>query len=481
MDNRKDRQFYWEVKDFFNKKPDVNVKPKTEPLVNTVKSLLETSKPKPAPKVSYNPSMTSAIEKAINNSQQIRKAGTPEIAAFTKNIAGNPFRSLSESVKNLYEQEEEEKFDPELLKSKARELGDTQTQINQMGDINTASPEQRKEYVRLRDQEAAAKVIRDRQLELQKQDEEETEEAEAQVAGSTIKTTDTGAKYGVKPDFVKEREAQAKPATPGVDVEGPAVPTAEEEREAAARAQKEKETAAATQAKPEEKKEPTEDEKYSSARTDFYKKQNLKKKQEAEQRLAAIEQLDTSKMSQSGRMKVARNKMKFQQQLRGDNDLSDDEISKRVSRDLQGRKQAGVKTAAPVGTQAPSGTQAPKQSGMGNLGASPEAIAAANKSQSGSFGGTKPVVSSTTTGMASPTTGAQVSQRANAMTNRSPGAFEQMASKPASLANFVQSSENDNLEPGFRELNRMNAQAGSINTIKPAEPVKQTKASSYRI
>jgi hypothetical protein len=537
MDNKKDKQFYWEVKDFLTKKPNLNVKPKTESVVNTVKSLLETSKPKPAPTVSYNENMTSAVKKAINKSQEIKNNGTPSIVAFTKNIAGNPFRSLTESVKKIYEQDEE-KFNQDTLQTSARELADIQTQLRDI-DPNNATPEQRKQYVSLRDQEAAAQATRDKQLELQKQDEEETEEAEAQVAGSTIKTTSTGARVGVKPDFVKEREAQAAQATPataGVDTEGPAVPTADEEREAAARAQKEKEAADA--AKATEKKEPTEDEKFSSARTDYYKKQNAKKKLEAEQRLAAIKQLDTSKMSQSGRMAVARNEMKFQQQLRGDMDMSDSDIAKRVSGDLKYRNDTQAKqkekinlppelarpasgqsyqewdkkrnefiaaerskrglpqvSASEAASRAAGKTPSTKPGSMSNLGASPEAIAAANQQQSGKFAGTsgstpKPTGTSTTastpptTSTSSTQTGSQVSQKTNNLfggTQQKPtGSFEQAASKPASLSGFVPSSENDNLEPGFRELNQMNPQA-SFSSIKTAQPIKQTKASSYRI
>jgi len=112
--------------------------------------------------------------------------------------------------------------------------------------------------------------------------------------------------------------------------------------------------------------------------------------------------------------------------------------------------------------------------------------------QAPTTGTTKPVSSNTpspvstsqtsaTPQQTSTSLGSQVNQKTNTLTGKPQGEFESMASKPASLANFVPSSENDNLEPGFRELNKMSPQAGSINTIKPAEPVRQTKASSYRI
>lgn len=557
MDNRKDRQFYWEVKDFFNKKPDVNVKPKTEPLVNAVKNILETSKPKPAPKVSYNASMTSAVEKAINTSQQIRKAGTPEIAAFTKNISGNPFRSLTESVKKLYEQEEE-KFDPETLKSSARELEDLQTQLRDI-DPNNATPEQRKQYISLRDKEASTKVTRDRQLQLKKEDEEETEEAEAQAAGSTIKTTDTGAKVGVKPDFVKDRESQPKPATPGVDVEGPAVPTAEEEREAAARAQKEKETTAANQ-KPTTPPKDEELERRVAGRLKTRERNAARDSQEAKIQLERMKARGPSGTSRSAQANYAEALARLELRSSGKDvtrqGLSDEDIRGQEERALarerrtpeqkaadaakdravvddlnrkaaemrQGIK-SGTKPTTAVGTPKPSGDTTTDSARMNAL---------RSGGQAPTTGTTKPVSSNTSSPVstsqtsaipqrqipAAPTLlqrdtnvptppaqgkpapvsdtqkgvpstskpqqtstsfGSQVNQKTNTLTGKPQGEFESMASKPASLANFVPSSENDNLEPGFRELNRMSPQAGSINTIKPAEPVRQTKASSYRI
>jgi hypothetical protein len=515
MDNRKDRQFYWEVKDFFNKKPDVNVKPKTEPLVNAVKNILETSKPKPAPKVSYNANMTSAVEKAINTSQQIRKAGTPEIAAFTKNIAGNPFRSLTESVKKLYEQEEE-KFDPELLQTSARELADLQTQLRDI-DPNNATPEERKQYISLRDQEAAAKVTRDRQLQLQKEDEEETEEAEAQAAGSTIKTTDTGAKVGVKPDFVKDRESQPKPAVAGVDVEGPAVPTAEEEREAAARAQKEKETAAANQ-KPTTPPKDEELERRVAGRLKTRERNAARDSQEAKIQLERMKARGPSGTSPSAQANYAEALARLEARASGKDvtrkGLSDEDIRAQEERALararrtpeekaaaaakdkavvddlnrkaaevrQGIK-SGTKPTTAVGTAKPSGDTTTDSARMNAL---------RSGGQAPTTGTTKPVSSNTpspvstsqtsaTPQQTSTSLGSQVNQKTNTLTGKPQGEFESMASKPASLANFVPSSENDNLEPGFRELNRMSPQAGSINTIKPAEPVRQTKASSYRI
>jgi hypothetical protein len=243
-------------------------------------------------------------------------------------------------------------------------------------------------------------------------------------------------------------------------------------------------------------------------------------------------------MSESGRMAVARNKMKFQQQLRGDMDMSDSDIAKRVSGDLKYRNDTQAKqkekinlppelarpasgqsyqewdkkrnefiaaerskrglpqvSASEAASRAAGKTPSTKPGSMSNLGASPEAIAAANQQQSGKFAGTsgstpKPTGTSTTastpptTSTSSTQTGSQVSQKTNNLfggTQQKPtGSFEQAASKPASLSGFVPSSENDNLEPGFRELNQMNPQA-SFSSIKTAQPIKQTKASSYRI
>ena len=93
MDNKQDRQFYWEVKDFMNKNPDIatpsNQKPK---VVDSVKQILEQNK-------LYKQSGFDAKSSAVNNvNSQLSAISKSENGyannspAYSKNNISNPFQ-----------------------------------------------------------------------------------------------------------------------------------------------------------------------------------------------------------------------------------------------------------------------------------------------------------------------------------------------------------------------------------------------------
>lgn len=99
MDNKQNRQFYWEVKDFMGK-PQSPSLPASKPsdILSSAKNILEQKKL--YKQSSYNPNITSLnnISQAIVSGQNANSKGTPNTPAHGKNIDGNAFRSLQENT-----------------------------------------------------------------------------------------------------------------------------------------------------------------------------------------------------------------------------------------------------------------------------------------------------------------------------------------------------------------------------------------------
>jgi len=99
MDNKQDRNFYWEVKDFMGKPQEIHKPVKTpNDMVSSIKNILEQNKLyKPS---SFNPNINSAstIRQAINAIERNNQKGTPENIQHTKNIPSNPFGVIREGI-----------------------------------------------------------------------------------------------------------------------------------------------------------------------------------------------------------------------------------------------------------------------------------------------------------------------------------------------------------------------------------------------
>jgi hypothetical protein len=99
MDNKQDRQFYWEVKDFLQQKPQTHTpKIKQPDVVSIVKNVLEQNKV--YKQSSFNPNINSVntIRQAIGAMESAKMKGTPDCVAFTKNIPQNPFGVIKEGI-----------------------------------------------------------------------------------------------------------------------------------------------------------------------------------------------------------------------------------------------------------------------------------------------------------------------------------------------------------------------------------------------
>jgi hypothetical protein len=92
MDNIKDRQFYWEVKQFFNGKPENNVPPQPKPsLKDAVSGVLKENNPYKQTNFSNNPTSVNIAQNVIQGLGAMDAANKPSCVAYTKNAIKNPF------------------------------------------------------------------------------------------------------------------------------------------------------------------------------------------------------------------------------------------------------------------------------------------------------------------------------------------------------------------------------------------------------
>lgn len=103
MDNKENRQFYWEVKNFVGKKHDpISKQPASKPnLVENVKSVLNQNSL--YRQSNFNPNLTSlnSVSQAINIINHTNHEGNPNCPAYTKNVHRNAFGIIKESISTL--------------------------------------------------------------------------------------------------------------------------------------------------------------------------------------------------------------------------------------------------------------------------------------------------------------------------------------------------------------------------------------------
>jgi hypothetical protein len=313
MDNKQDRQFYQEVKNFLNNVPNPS-KPVSRPnsLVSSVKNIIEQKKTFSHSNYSSNINSASTIRQVIAGMEAGKASGTPAYPALTKNIyAGNPFKMIKEGVFDEVSARADQ-LRQETGYGDASEEDINLAVENERGRIDPSKPltaEQRK----LLDLQAAVKAQR------------ELGDAQAKASAPTT-------------------------ATAGVDVEGPAVPTAEEEREASAKSQKEKETTAQTTPPPpppqqQTPAEPEKDEELERMVGGRMKGREIARKREmesGEENVAYLKAKDTSKMTEQQRTRHAQALVRAQRRAEGKTSqgLSDEQIRGQESRKLEAKRAA---------------------------------------------------------------------------------------------------------------------------------------------
>ena len=92
MDNIKDRQLYWEVKDFLNKTPEVSSSKPQSNIKNTINNVLNENKPFRQSSFVNNPKTIENTKEFIKSYNEVNKVNRPDCVAYTKNHTSNPFK-----------------------------------------------------------------------------------------------------------------------------------------------------------------------------------------------------------------------------------------------------------------------------------------------------------------------------------------------------------------------------------------------------
>jgi len=322
MDNKKDRKFYWEVKDFMFNQTAPNSKKAAPDMKDTVKSILEQNQAFKQKINGANNTTIQSIGQAISLFESKQKSYSSK-AEHAKNVDTNPFRQLNEAqttwaaIKNLFssgtqqlvggtkENEEEEN-----MEATRRFVGAPEPPVRE-GDTSrnpTASIE------------AAEKFKNDNALmfgRIPQGNQSKPTEAEETLPGKDltfqtpeqIEDMNNPEKGGQSGAFGAGQQAPQEPSEPSQT--GTA-----EEREA-----------------------------YQNARQAAYEKRNLRKRQEAQQALAGAQ--ETMKTSTGrNRAALARNMVRLQQEVEGSRDLSAEKMAGMAARDTERRFRTPEQKAA---------------------------------------------------------------------------------------------------------------------------------------
>jgi chemotaxis protein histidine kinase CheA len=328
MDNKQNRKFYWEVKQFYGtSEPNPGAqKPKSNTVVNSVKDILEQNKQ--YKQTAFNPNINSqnTVSQVMSSMEKASKAGDPNCIGYSKNIHNNGFKIIKEGIfddidKKIADYANTTGFNPMAT---ADELSAAIEQEDASQDPSVPLTAQQRA---LRDMEASVRGRENMAAQQKAQRDQEQEEARKQAGLPTPTNTATG--YGTtnnpvspKPSWAP-KSPQTQQTTSNPQATTPATATAPAPTS----------TQATTPTDPQQQ----EKDKFGSSRTSVYQKQNTQRRQAAEQQLAALNALDDSKASESMRAARARNKVRLQQEIEGSKDLSGDEIKRRVESDTKTR------------------------------------------------------------------------------------------------------------------------------------------------
>jgi hypothetical protein len=220
MDNKKDRQFYWEVKDFMGRSNvPATPAPQKPSVMSSVKNILEQNKLYKQSSFSPNINSANTIRQAISAMETIRANGTPSTKAFTKNIASNPFKVIKEGIFDDVNAEIEN-YAKQSGMSPSATPDELESQISQ---------QQVKPGVPLTAQQKATRDLQGALVRKQAVQQQMEKEARVQ-SGQTKIDPRTGNEFSPKPQFQKDREQQAAQTPKTSAPATPATPTPYSER-----------------------------------------------------------------------------------------------------------------------------------------------------------------------------------------------------------------------------------------------------------
>lgn len=102
MDNKENRKFYSEVKNFMHSPSKIKMPKSDNDLENAVKSILEQNKIYKQTNFSPNSTSMDAVSQVISNTEQSKKKFTPQSNNFAKTDPTNPFSQLDENSMARY-------------------------------------------------------------------------------------------------------------------------------------------------------------------------------------------------------------------------------------------------------------------------------------------------------------------------------------------------------------------------------------------
>ena len=267
----------------------------------------------------------------MSSMEKASKAGDPNCIGYSKNIHNNGFKIIKEGIfddidKKISDYAKVTGYSPQAA---ADELA---YQIKKEDEVQDPSKPLTAQQRNLRDMEA---LIRGREnMAAQEKAKRDQEKEEARKQAGIPTPTNTGIGYGTTNNPVSPMPSFApKPSQPQPQQTTPSLKDTTPSPKATTPASTPTSTQTAAPTDPQQQ----EKDKFGSARTSVYQKQNKQKRQAAEQQLAALNALDDSKASESMKAARARNRVRLQQEIEGSRDLSDDEIKRRVESDTKTR------------------------------------------------------------------------------------------------------------------------------------------------
>jgi hypothetical protein len=262
MDNKQNREFYWEVKDFMtsrNTQNPVSTPTPKSSIADQAKLILEKKQSFPQKPLEINNTIMNAACQVIGTHQKQEAGYNPQSKAFSKNSDVNSFRGINEGFWEDFKRDFSSGLDAIFTNQNTYKPTPTLTsqQASMNAVLNKASSENKLNADQLnlerltsgkpltsddllkrialqdikpgvpltpeqkRERDLAGELKREEGLEQMAQDDVEAEEV-----GSTIVRTSDGREYGTKPSSLSTStspasSALAKPAVPGVNTEGP--------------------------------------------------------------------------------------------------------------------------------------------------------------------------------------------------------------------------------------------------------------------
>jgi hypothetical protein len=389
MDKKQDRQFYWEVKDFMSSKKKINENVnKPSRVVDSVKTILEQNKPYKQSTNGSNSNTVNTIRQALDQIQNNEKRFKPECKAFTKNMDTNPFRSLNEGwwddlvggltakakdflppSKTMSGEQSQERARQNKIRSAMARSQDQFDLEQSAGGSGLTSADLEKEIEnqvtkpgvpltaeQMRMRELSGKLKREEGLNQIAADEAERRE----VGAPDVVTTGSGRQYSPKPSWVpdsqiaspEETQAAAAEETPAAPtpVSEPAQTSGDQTFVGKDITQQTPDQIAAMNdpnrggqsgifgdkpTKPNQAPSDQDKQKYIEGRKSYWANRNQQRRQEAEERLVRMGQIDMSKQSASGRGTIAVNRLRAQRELQGSKDMSDEKIAGMAQREAE--------------------------------------------------------------------------------------------------------------------------------------------------